>query len=62
VSADGTSWLGPLIFGITYQVTHTYRVAISSLLAFFIIGFLALLAVPMRRAIIAAGNTPPRLL
>jgi UMF1 family MFS transporter len=30
--------------------------------AFFIIGFLALLAVPMRRAIIAAGNTPPRLL
>jgi UMF1 family MFS transporter len=62
VSADGTSWLGPLIFGITYQLTGTYRAAISSLLAFFIIGFLALLAVPMRRAIIAVGNTPPRLL
>jgi MFS transporter, UMF1 family len=62
VSADGTSWLGPLIFGITYQLTGTYRAAISSLLAFFVIGFLALLAVPMRRAIIAVGNTPPRLL
>jgi UMF1 family MFS transporter len=62
VSADGTSWLGPLIFGITYQLTGTYRAAISSLLAFFIVGFLALLAVPVRRAIIAAGNTPPRLL
>jgi UMF1 family MFS transporter len=62
VSADGTSWLGPLIFGLTYQLTGTYRAAISSLLAFFIIGFLALLAVPMRRAIAAVGNTPPRLL
>jgi MFS transporter, UMF1 family len=31
-------------------------------LAFFIIGFLALLAVPVRRAIIAAGNTPPHVL
>jgi MFS transporter, UMF1 family len=62
VSADGTSWLGPLIFGIAYQVTGTYRVAISSLLVFFVAGFFALLAVPIRRAIVAAGNTPPRLL
>jgi UMF1 family MFS transporter len=62
VSADGTSWLGPLIFGITYQVTHTYRGAIVSLVVFFVVGFFALMLVPMRRAIIAAGNTPPRLL
>jgi UMF1 family MFS transporter len=27
-----------------------------------VVGFLLLLAVPMRRAILAAGNTPPRLL
>ncbi len=62
ISSDGTSWLGPLLFGLAYQVTHTYRVAIISLLAFFVIGFVALLAVPVRRAIIAAGNTPPRVL
>jgi UMF1 family MFS transporter len=62
ISSDGTSWLGPLLFGLAYQVTHTYRVAIISLLAFFVIGFLALLAVPVRRAIIAAGNTPPHVL
>jgi UMF1 family MFS transporter len=61
ISSDGTSWLGPLLFGVAYQVTHTYRVAIVSLLVFFIIGFVALLAVPMRRAIEAAGNTAPRL-
>jgi len=62
VSADGTSWLGPLIFGIVYQVTGTYREAIVSLVVFFVVGFIALALVPMRRAIIAAGNTPPRLL
>jgi UMF1 family MFS transporter len=62
VSADGTSWLGPLIFGIVYQVTGTYRSAIVSLVVFFVVGFIALALVPMRRAIIAVGNTPPRLL
>ena len=62
ISSDGTSWLGPLAFGVVYQVTHTYRIAIISLLAFFLIGFVALLAVPVRRAITAAGNTPPHVL
>jgi UMF1 family MFS transporter len=62
ISADGTSWLGPLLFGIAYQVTHTYRLAITSLLVFFIAGFIALLFVPIRRGILAAGNTPPHVL
>jgi UMF1 family MFS transporter len=61
ISSDGTSWLGPLLFGLAYQLTHTYRVAIVSLLVFFVVGFLGLLAVPMRRAIAAAGNPEPRL-
>jgi UMF1 family MFS transporter len=61
ISSDGTSWLGPLLFGLAYQLTHTYRVAIISLLVFFVVGFLGLLAVPMRRAIAAAGNPEPRL-
>jgi UMF1 family MFS transporter len=62
ISDRGTSWLGPLAFGLVYQVTSSYRLGLVSLLAFFVVGFLLLLAVPMRRAILAAGNTPPRLL
>lgn len=62
ISSDGTSWLGPLLFGLTFQLTGSYQYAIISLLVFFIVGFFMLLAVPMRRAIIAAGNTPPRLI
>jgi MFS transporter, UMF1 family len=62
ISSDGTSWLGPLVFGLTYQASGSYRYAIISLLIFFGLGFLGLLAVPMRRAVIAAGNIPPRLI
>ncbi len=62
ISSDATSWLGPLLFGLSYQATHSYRVAIISLLVFFVVGFAMLLAVPMRRAIEAAGNTPPRII
>jgi MFS transporter, UMF1 family len=62
ISDKGTSWLGPLLFGLAYQLTNDYRVAILSLVSFFVIGFFALLAIPMRRAIIAAGNEPPHVL
>jgi len=62
ISSDGTSWLGPLLFGLAYQATHQYRIAILSLLVFFVVGFGLLLAVPMRRAVVAAGNTPPHVL
>jgi UMF1 family MFS transporter len=60
ISDRGTSWLGPLVFGLVFQFTGSYRLAIISLLAFFVVGFVALAAVPVRRAIVAAGNTPPR--
>ncbi|HET8640817.1 MAG TPA: MFS transporter, partial [Pseudonocardiaceae bacterium] len=62
ISDRGTSWLGPLAFGLVYQLTHSYRVGLVTLLVFFVVGFVLLAAVPMRRAIVAAGNTPPRLL
>ena len=62
ISDKGTSWLGPMLFGLAFDLTRSYRVAIVSLLVFFIVGFVALAAVPIRRAIVAAGNTPPRLL
>ncbi|MCI4066620.1 MFS transporter [Micromonospora sp. R77] len=62
ISDKGTSWLGPLAFGLVFQLTASYRVGLVSLLIFFVVGFALLAAVPMRRAILAAGNTPPRVL
>ncbi|MEH1168493.1 MFS transporter [Micromonospora sp. CPCC 205539] len=62
ISDKGTSWLGPLAFGLVFQLTASYRVGLVSLLIFFVVGFLLLAAVPIRRAILAAGNTPPKVL
>ncbi|MDG4810115.1 MFS transporter [Micromonospora sp. WMMD1120] len=62
ISDKGTSWLGPLAFGLVFQLTSSYRVGLVSLLIFFVVGILLLAAVPIRRAIVAAGNTPPRVL
>ncbi|MCX2970051.1 MFS transporter [Streptomyces sp. TRM70308] len=59
VSDRGTSWLGPLLFGLTYQLTGSYRDAIISLVVFFVLGFVLLLRVPVRRAAAAVGNTDP---
>ncbi|QLJ01552.1 MFS transporter [Streptomyces sp. NEAU-sy36] len=59
LSDRGMSWLGPLLFGVTYQLTGSYRSAIISLVAFFVIGFVLLARVPVRRAIAAAGNPVP---
>jgi UMF1 family MFS transporter len=59
ISDRGTSWLGPFLFALTYQLTASYRSAIFSLLVFFVAGGLLLLRLPMRRAIEAAGNVPP---
>jgi MFS transporter, UMF1 family len=62
ISDKGTSWLGPLAFGLVFQLTASYRIGLVSLVVFFIVGGILLAMVPMRRAIVAAGNTPPRLL
>ncbi|MFE3585315.1 MFS transporter [Streptomyces vinaceus] len=59
MSDRGVSWIGPLVFGITYQVTGSYRDAIISLVVFFALGFVLLARVPVRRAIEAAGNPVP---
>lgn len=59
VSDRGTSWLGPLVFGLTFQLTGSYRDAIISLVVFFVLGFLVLLRVPVARAARAVGNPVP---
>ncbi|MGW1715882.1 MFS transporter [Streptomyces sp. NPDC002156] len=59
MSDRGMSWLGPLLFGITYQLTGSYRDAIISLVVFFVLGFALLARVPVGRAIRDAGNPVP---
>jgi MFS transporter, UMF1 family len=59
ISARGTSWLGPLLFGLTLQLTSSYRSALASLIVFFVSGFVLLAMVDVRRAIVEAGNRPP---
>jgi UMF1 family MFS transporter len=59
MSDRGTSWLGPLLFGLAYQLTGSYRDAIVSLVIFFGAGFVLLAQVPVRRAVAAAGNPVP---
>ncbi|MFD3729413.1 MFS transporter [Streptomyces sp. NPDC058671] len=59
MSDRGLSWLGPLVFGLAYQLTGSYRDAIISLVIFFVVGFALLARVPVRRAVEAAGNAVP---
>jgi len=49
VSDKGTSWLCPLFFGLALQFTKSYRIAILSLIVFFLAGLLALLKVDVER-------------
>jgi UMF1 family MFS transporter len=59
MSDRGLSWLGPLVFGLAYQLTGSYRDAIVSLVVFFALGFTLLARVPLRRAVAEAGNPVP---
>jgi len=59
VSDKGTSWLCPILFGLTMQFTHSYRLAILSLVVFFVAGTLVLLKVDMARGerdVVQAGT------
>jgi UMF1 family MFS transporter len=59
ISERGTSWLGPLLFGLAIQVTDSYRVAVLSVGVFFIAGLILLPLVNVRKAIAEAGNEAP---
>ncbi len=59
ISERGTSWFGPLLFGLALQFTGSYRVAILSLSLFFVLGLALLVLVDVRRATLEAGNRPP---
>jgi MFS transporter, UMF1 family len=59
VSERGTSWLGPLIFGIVVAMTNSYRQALLSLIGLFVIGTIILYLTDTDRAIHEAGNLLP---
>ena len=59
ISDRGTSWLGPFLFALTFDMTGSYRYAIFSLVFFFVAGGLLLAKLNMRQAIVEAGNPPP---
>jgi MFS transporter, UMF1 family len=56
ISERGTSWLGPLLFGLSLQFTGSYRIAIVSLVVFFIAGLVLLIPLDVNQAVREAGN------
>jgi UMF1 family MFS transporter len=58
ISERGTSWIGPLVFAAAVQFTGSSRVAILSLILFFIAGLILLIPVNVRKAMVDAGNDP----
>lgn len=59
ISSSGSSIFGTLLFGIAYQETHSYRIAIFSLVLFFVVGLVLLVRVNVARAVEASGNALP---
>ena len=59
ISERGTSWIGPLIFGIVVGATSSYRQAILSLIILFVAGIGVLVFTDTDRAVHDAGNPLP---
>ena len=59
VSSSGSSIFGTLLFGLALQNFGSYRVAIVSLMVFFVLGLVLLMRVNVPSAIAAAGNVVP---
>jgi len=51
VSDRGTSWIGPLLFGLMNQLFGSLRPAILSLIFFFIVGMIVLPFVNVKKAV-----------
>ncbi len=58
ISERGTSWIGPFFFAAAVQLTGSQRIAIVSLIIFFVVGLFLLSRVNVRRAMVDAGNDP----
>ena len=58
ISERGTSWIGPLVFAAAVQFTGSSRIAILSLILFFVVGLILLIPVKIHKAMEDAGNDP----
>jgi MFS transporter, UMF1 family len=56
ISERGTSWIGPIVFGLVAQLTNSYRPALLALIVFFVGGSSILLFTNTHQAIVEAGN------
>ncbi|MEU8246587.1 MFS transporter [Nonomuraea sp. NPDC048916] len=59
ISDKGSAFIGALTVTIALQLTNSYRIAIVSMIIFFILGFVLLAMVNLPKAIRAAGNEVP---
>ncbi|ACU74175.1 major facilitator superfamily MFS_1 [Catenulispora acidiphila DSM 44928] len=59
VSQNGVAWIGSLTVALAIQFTGSYRLAIVSLVVFFVLGLALLARTDLRAAIRAAGNPVP---
>ncbi|MGI8468364.1 MAG: MFS transporter [Pyrinomonadaceae bacterium] len=59
ISERGTSWIGPIVFGLVAQLTDSYRPAILALIVFFIAGMIILFFNNANQAIREAGQNAP---
>ncbi|MGW0810374.1 MFS transporter [Nonomuraea sp. NPDC002799] len=59
ISDKGSAFIGSLTVTIALQLTNSYRIAIVSMIVFFIVGFVLLALTNLPKAIRAAGNEVP---
>ncbi|MFM9904343.1 MAG: MFS transporter [Pyrinomonadaceae bacterium] len=59
ISERGTSWVGPIIFGLVAQLTNSFRPAILALIVFFIVGSIILFFTDTDKAIEDAERELP---
>lgn len=62
IASRGTSWMGPAVFGIVNQLVGSQRLAILSLIVFFVLGLFGLVPVNVRQAMIDVGNEPENMM
>ncbi|MFG1695048.1 MFS transporter [Nonomuraea sp. NPDC049309] len=59
ISDKGSAFIGALTITIALQLTNSYRMAIMSMILFFVVGFVLLALTNLPKAIRAAGNEVP---
>ncbi|PZG22797.1 MFS transporter [Nonomuraea aridisoli] len=59
ISDKGSAFIGSLTVTIALQLTNSYRIAIVSMVIFFVVGFVLLALTNLPKAIRAAGNEVP---